>query len=107
MPSRPFSDVLLAVVLLFPDLTIYFDDNERDVAWCFHVCLRALTPGLAAYPGTHSYNKFTEITARALRASLKEDKRIAAEKRGLTAVRYQKWENGQGGEQVRSQLTQR
>ncbi|KAI5830678.1 hypothetical protein K523DRAFT_336580 [Schizophyllum commune Tattone D] len=57
----------------------------------------------ATWRGVFTYNKFTEITARALRASLKEDKRIAAEKRGLTAVRYQKWENGQGGEQVRSQ----
>ncbi|KAH8818973.1 mitochondrial ATP synthase epsilon chain-domain-containing protein [Flagelloscypha sp. PMI_526] len=48
----------------------------------------------------YSYNKFATITARALRASLKEDMRVAAEKRGLTSLRYQKWENGVGGEQV-------
>lgn len=32
---------------------------------------------------------------------MKEEQRIAAEKRGLTAVRYQQWESGQGGAQVR------
>jgi F-type H+-transporting ATPase subunit epsilon len=48
-----------------------------------------------------SFNKASSIAARALRASLKEDKRVAAEKRGATIMRYQKWENGQGGEQVR------
>ncbi|OBZ65720.1 hypothetical protein A0H81_14239, partial [Grifola frondosa] len=40
------------------------------------------------------------ITARALRQSLKENERVAAEKRGLTILRYQKWEKGQGGQQV-------
>jgi hypothetical protein len=29
-----------------------------------------------------------------------EDARVAAERRGLTALRYQTWENGQGGVQV-------
>ena len=48
-----------------------------------------------------SYNKFAQITARALRASLKEEERVVAEKRGLTTVRYQKWEGGVGGQQVR------
>jgi F-type H+-transporting ATPase subunit epsilon len=55
-----------------------------------------------------SFNKASSIAARALRASLKEDKRVAAEKRGATILRYQKWENGQGGEQVRtSRITAR
>jgi F-type H+-transporting ATPase subunit epsilon len=49
-----------------------------------------------------SFNKASSIGARALRASLKEDKRVAAEKRGATIMRYQKWENGMGGEMVRS-----
>ncbi|KAF8650652.1 hypothetical protein AX16_005132 [Volvariella volvacea WC 439] len=44
-----------------------------------------------------TYNKFSQITARALRASLKTEERIAAERRGATALRYQKWENGLGG----------
>lgn len=49
----------------------------------------------------NSYNKYAQITANALRASLKEDLRVAGEKRGVTALRYQKWENGVGGTQVR------
>jgi F-type H+-transporting ATPase subunit epsilon len=47
------------------------------------------------------YNKYAQITARALRASLKEEERVIAEKRGLTSSRYQKWENGLGGLYVR------
>jgi len=47
-----------------------------------------------------TYNKYSQIAARALRSGLKEETRLAAEKRGLTALRYQEWENGQGGEQV-------
>jgi len=35
-----------------------------------------------------------------VRQSLKESERLKAEKRGLTALRYQNWENGQGGEQI-------
>ncbi|CCM00508.1 uncharacterized protein FIBRA_02542 [Fibroporia radiculosa] len=47
-----------------------------------------------------TYNKYTQIAARAVRQSLKESERVTAEKRGLTALRYQQWENGQGGQQV-------
>jgi len=47
-----------------------------------------------------TYNKYMQIAARAVRQSLKENERVAAEKRGLTALRYQHWENGKGGEQV-------
>lgn len=47
-----------------------------------------------------SFNKFTSVAARAVRSSYKEDLRVAAEKRGLTSVRYQTWENGVGGAQV-------
>jgi len=47
-----------------------------------------------------SFNKYSQITARAVRQSLKETERVAAEKRGVTALRYQNWENGKGGEQV-------
>lgn len=47
-----------------------------------------------------SYNKFSQIAARALRQSLKEGERVKAEKRGITNVRFQKWENGKAGEQV-------
>ncbi|TFY77159.1 hypothetical protein EWM64_g6856 [Hericium alpestre] len=47
-----------------------------------------------------SYNKYTQIAARAVRQSLKEEERLVADKRGLTALRYQRWENGKGGDQV-------
>ncbi|TCD70267.1 hypothetical protein EIP91_004168 [Steccherinum ochraceum] len=50
--------------------------------------------------GSISYNKYTQIAARALRQSLQETQRVAAEKRGATILRYQKWENGVGGQQV-------
>ncbi|KAG7442525.1 uncharacterized protein BT62DRAFT_386478 [Guyanagaster necrorhizus] len=53
-----------------------------------------------AWRSVFSFNKYSEIAARALRASLKEDQRVLAEKRGLTSLKYQKWENGQGGQQV-------
>jgi len=48
----------------------------------------------------HSFNKYAQVAARALRSSLKEEQRLAAEKRGTTSLRYQQWENGQGGPQV-------
>ncbi|TEB39428.1 hypothetical protein FA13DRAFT_1679485, partial [Coprinellus micaceus] len=51
-----------------------------------------------------SYNKFAQITARAVRSSLKDDLRVAAEKRGQTNVRYQQWQDGKGGAQVRCVL---
>ncbi|KAI0047490.1 hypothetical protein FA95DRAFT_1605999 [Auriscalpium vulgare] len=47
-----------------------------------------------------TYNKYTQIAARAVRQSLNETERVAAEKRGITVLKYQHWENGQGGEQV-------
>lgn len=47
------------------------------------------------------YNKYSQITARAVRASFKEEERLVAERRGLTALKYQRWENGLGGTQVR------
>ncbi|KAF9220187.1 hypothetical protein BS17DRAFT_357307 [Gyrodon lividus] len=54
----------------------------------------------ATWRGVFSYNKYAQITARAVRQSLQETERVAAEKRGNTALRYQKWENGVGGQQV-------
>jgi len=47
-----------------------------------------------------SFNRYAQVAARALRSSLKEEQRLAAEKRGTTSLRYQQWENGQGGPQV-------
>ena len=48
-----------------------------------------------------SFNKYSQITANALRRSLNETERLAAERRGLTNMKYQTWEKGQGGQQVR------
>ncbi|KAF8552912.1 hypothetical protein OG21DRAFT_1442756 [Imleria badia] len=49
--------------------------------------------------GVFTYNKYAQITARAVRQSMKEMERLGAERRGVTALRYQKWENGVGGNQ--------
>ncbi|KAJ7791585.1 mitochondrial ATP synthase epsilon chain-domain-containing protein [Mycena olivaceomarginata] len=54
----------------------------------------------ATWRSVFTYNKYTQITARAVRNSLQENQRLAAEKRGLTALRYQHWENGEGGVQI-------
>ncbi|TFK46691.1 hypothetical protein OE88DRAFT_1739304 [Heliocybe sulcata] len=54
----------------------------------------------ATWRSHFTFNRYSQICARALRQSLKESERVKAEKRGLTALRYQHWENGQGGEQV-------
>ena len=47
------------------------------------------------------FNKYSQICARAVRQSLKESERVKAEKFGVTTLRYQNWEDGKGGEQVR------
>lgn len=38
-----------------------------------------------------SYNKYLSIAARVVRRSLKDDKRLAAEKRGVSELRFAKW----------------
>ncbi|KAK0386558.1 hypothetical protein NLU13_6393 [Sarocladium strictum] len=45
-----------------------------------------------------TYNRFLAISARAIRRSLKEDKRIAAERRGEMDLRFARWQNGKQGE---------
>ncbi|CAK7566587.1 MAG: hypothetical protein SEPTF4163_004535 [Sporothrix epigloea] len=45
-----------------------------------------------------SYNRYLSIAGRAVRRSLKEDKRIAAERRGNLDVRFSKWQGGKQGE---------
>lgn len=40
----------------------------------------------------YSYNRYLGIAARVVRRSLKEDKRLAAEKRGEMDLRFAKWE---------------
>ncbi|OIW27979.1 LuxS/MPP-like metallohydrolase [Coniochaeta ligniaria NRRL 30616] len=45
-----------------------------------------------------SYNRYLAVAARAVRRSLKDDKRLIAERRGDTDLRFAKWENGKQGE---------
>ncbi|KIO24497.1 hypothetical protein M407DRAFT_26106 [Tulasnella calospora MUT 4182] len=47
-----------------------------------------------------TFNKYSQIAARAVRQSLVEAERLKAEKRGDTGLKYQKWENGQGGNHI-------
>ncbi|KAM0440733.1 hypothetical protein ACHAPT_000034 [Fusarium lateritium] len=45
-----------------------------------------------------TYNRYLAVAARVVRRSLKEDKRIAAERRGEMDLRFTKWQNGKQGE---------
>lgn len=48
------------------------------------------------------FNKYLAVAARATRQALKEEQRVAAERRGVISLRWQQWKDGKGGEQVRS-----
>ncbi|KAI0602307.1 mitochondrial ATP synthase epsilon chain-domain-containing protein [Biscogniauxia sp. FL1348] len=45
-----------------------------------------------------SYNRYLAVASRVVRRSLKEEKRVAAERRGEMDLRFAKWENGKMGE---------
>ncbi|KAF3799651.1 hypothetical protein GCG54_00002355 [Colletotrichum gloeosporioides] len=49
-----------------------------------------------------TYNRYLAVASRVVRRSLKEDKRIAAERRGEMELRFAKWEkcpqNGKQGD---------
>ncbi|KAF2652824.1 hypothetical protein K491DRAFT_30213 [Lophiostoma macrostomum CBS 122681] len=45
-----------------------------------------------------TYNRYLAVASRVVRRSLKDDKRIAAERRGEMELRFAKWENGKQGE---------
>jgi hypothetical protein len=51
----------------------------------------------------NSYNRYIAVASRVVRRSLKEDKRIIAERRGESELRFAKWEvsanTGGGGSQ--------
>lgn len=40
----------------------------------------------------HSYNRYLAVAARAVRRSLKDGPRLAAERRGQSELRFAKWE---------------
>ncbi|KAL2116325.1 hypothetical protein VTJ04DRAFT_8492 [Mycothermus thermophilus] len=45
-----------------------------------------------------TYNRYLAVAARAVRRSLKEEKRLQAERRGQQDLRFAKWTNGKQGE---------
>ncbi|KAL6891339.1 mitochondrial ATP synthase epsilon chain domain-containing protein [Trichoderma longibrachiatum] len=45
-----------------------------------------------------TYNRYLAVAARAIRRSLKEDKRIVAERRAVSELRFAVWKNGKPGE---------
>ncbi|KAF2478793.1 F-type H+-transporting ATPase subunit epsilon [Neohortaea acidophila] len=46
-----------------------------------------------------TYNRYLAVAARVVRRSLKEDKRLAAERRGeMSEMRFAKWEGGKQGD---------
>ncbi|KUJ08474.1 uncharacterized protein LY89DRAFT_658811 [Mollisia scopiformis] len=45
-----------------------------------------------------TYNKYLSVAARVVRRSLKDDKRLAAERRGEMELKFAKWNNGKQGE---------
>ncbi|KAI1213684.1 mitochondrial ATP synthase epsilon chain domain-containing protein [Annulohypoxylon truncatum] len=45
-----------------------------------------------------SYNRYLAVAARVVRRSLKEEKRIVAERRGESDLRFAKWDNGKMGD---------
>ncbi|TVY44753.1 hypothetical protein LOCC1_G002285 [Lachnellula occidentalis] len=61
-------------------------------------------PQLMASPRTdktcklNSYNKYLSVAARVVRRSLKDDKRLAAERRGEMDLKMATWKNGKQGE---------
>lgn len=78
------------------------EHDEHDLARCLHVRpVHLVMATLLTLAPTHRrYNKYAQITARAVRQSLQETERVGAEKRGTTLLRYQKWEDGVGGQHV-------
>ncbi|KAF2207772.1 hypothetical protein CERZMDRAFT_102037 [Cercospora zeae-maydis SCOH1-5] len=41
-----------------------------------------------------TYNRYIAVASRVVRRSLKDDKRLQAERRGEMDLRFAKWENG-------------
>ncbi|KAJ5649535.1 ATPase F1 complex epsilon subunit mitochondrial [Penicillium longicatenatum] len=44
-----------------------------------------------------TYNRYLAIAARTVRRSLKDEPRLAAERRGMMDLRFAKWEGGKQG----------
>ncbi|KAG8715889.1 hypothetical protein FRC08_010064 [Ceratobasidium sp. 394] len=52
----------------------------------------------AAWRAHFSYNAYSLIAGRALARSLNESARVAVEKRGLSALKFQTWEAGKASD---------
>ncbi|KAG8693249.1 hypothetical protein FRC09_010633 [Ceratobasidium sp. 395] len=52
----------------------------------------------AAWRSQMSYNAYSIICGRALVRSLNENARVAAEKRGLSGLKFQTWKEGKASE---------
>ncbi|ORY79921.1 mitochondrial ATP synthase epsilon chain-domain-containing protein [Protomyces lactucae-debilis] len=50
-----------------------------------------------AWRNVFTYNKYASIAAATVRKSLKEQGRLAAEKRGDMEIKVAKWDNGKQG----------
>lgn len=56
----------------------------------------------AALIAPGSFNKYIQVAARATRQALKEEQRVAAERRAAVTLKVQRWENGKPGNAVRA-----
>jgi F-type H+-transporting ATPase subunit epsilon len=54
-----------------------------------------------AWRQVFTYNRYAAIAAQTVRRSLKENKRLEAERRATATVRVSKWKEGVQGEQKR------
>jgi hypothetical protein len=54
-------------------------------------------PGNPQLTSLDSYNRYIAVASRVVRRSLKEDKRIIAERRGESELRFAKWEVSYAG----------
>ncbi|ROW10706.1 hypothetical protein VPNG_05141 [Cytospora leucostoma] len=45
-----------------------------------------------------TYNRYLAVAGRVVRRSLKDDKRLIAERRGAQELRFSKWTNGKQGD---------
>lgn len=58
-----------------------------------HVCRRSFdSPENPQLTVLDSYNRYIAVASRVVRRSLKEDKRIVAERRGESELRFAKWQ---------------
>lgn len=73
--------------------------RSRSSATSLQIFCLAQWRALGAAPGKtftdisldYSYNKYLSVAARTVRRSLKDDKRLAAERRGEMELRFAKW----------------